>query len=139
MRLDRARPSGSRTVGGAEDLDGQVEVGDHAADERELLGVLLPEDREVGLHQVEQLEHDRQHAVEVPRARGPLDDAAHLAGGDGDLAVGRIHVIGGGVEDNLDAFGPAHVQIGIECTGIARKKSSLGPNCRGLTKMLTTT
>ena len=37
LRLEIARPSGSRTVGTLDDLDVDVEVGDHPADDRQLL------------------------------------------------------------------------------------------------------
>ena len=48
LRLDIARPSGSRTVGSDLDRDGKVEVGDQPADHDDLLGVLLAEVGDVG-------------------------------------------------------------------------------------------
>ena len=48
LRLDSARPSGSRTVGRDLDAHRQVEVGDEPADHERLLGVLLAEEGDVG-------------------------------------------------------------------------------------------
>ena len=43
LRLDSARPSGSRTVGATSIADRDVEVADEPADDQRLLGVLLAE------------------------------------------------------------------------------------------------
>src|SRR5690606_38843280 len=51
--------------GDADDLDVEVQVPHHAADEGELLGVLLAVEGEVGAGEVEQLGDDGEHAVEV--------------------------------------------------------------------------
>ena len=73
MREERARPSGSRTVGRADDLDRQVEVAGQAPDDQQLLVVLLAEDRDVGLALDQQLGDDGGDAGEVgrPRLRRP--------------------------------------------------------------------
>ena len=78
MRLDSARPSGSRTVGMADHLDPEVEVGDHPADDGQLLEVLLAEHRHVGPDGAEELGHHRGHAVEVARAGGALQSARRV-------------------------------------------------------------
>ena len=65
LRLDSARPSGSRTVGHDLDRDRDVEVAHEPADDRDLLGVLLAEERDVGPDHVEELGHDGRDAVEV--------------------------------------------------------------------------
>ena len=87
LRLDIARPSGSRTVGHIDDLDREVEVGHELAHDDALLRVLLAEVGDVGLHHGEQLGDDGGHAPEVLRAAhralerlgdGPVD--AHGGG-----------------------------------------------------------
>ena len=90
MRLDRARPSGSRTVGQPNDLDRQRQVGDQAADDRQLLEVLLAEVGPARPGQGEQLGHDGRHPVEVARAAtipsrtlGQALDAHVVRGGSG--------------------------------------------------------
>jgi hypothetical protein len=55
LRLDMARPSGSRTVGTGLDAHREVEVAHEAADDHELLGVLLAEEGHVGPDHVEEL------------------------------------------------------------------------------------
>ena len=57
----------------ADDLDRQVEVAHEAADDGELLRVLLAEEEHVRLHDAEQLGDDDGDAVEVARARGALE------------------------------------------------------------------
>ncbi len=64
---------------GADDLDAEVEVPGHRAQDRQLLVVLLPEDRHVRLGREEQLRHHRGHPAEMagaPGAAQPLRDAA---------------------------------------------------------------
>ena len=51
------------------ELDGQVEVAHHAAQDGDLLGVLLAEERDVGRDDVEELGHDRADAGEVAGPR----------------------------------------------------------------------
>ena len=58
-------PVGFADGGAGEDLDGEAEVADHAADDAELLGVLLAEDGQVGEDDVEELGDDGADAVEV--------------------------------------------------------------------------
>ena len=72
LRLDSARPSGSRTVGQHLDAHGQVEVAHQAADDERLLRVLLAEEGHVGADHVQQLGDHGRDAVEV-------GDAAVLA------------------------------------------------------------
>jgi hypothetical protein len=80
-------PAGQReTVGFAyrrlgHDLDAQVEIGRHAADDGELLVVLLAEHGEVGPDRREQLGHHGGDPVEVSRSRRalhPLGESAHV-------------------------------------------------------------
>ena len=63
-------------------LDAQAEVGDHPADQRELLVVLLAEDRDVGPDQAEQLGDHGEHAAEVAGPGLALEDVAERPGLD---------------------------------------------------------
>ena len=88
----------------AGDLDRQVEVAHEAADDGELLRVLLAEEQHVRLHHAEQLGDDDGDAVEVARARGALEALGERAA---DVDVGgealRIHLVGRRREDDRDA------------------------------------
>ena len=57
------------------DLDREVEIGGHAADDRELLRVLAAEVRAARTDDREQLGHDRGHAVEVAGPAGAAQAA----------------------------------------------------------------
>ena len=98
LRLDSASPSGSRTVGTISSADGHVEVGDHPPQDRDLLGVLLAEVRDVGRDDVEQLGHDGADAGEVA---GPaLGALEHVARGPSTRTRGRearrVDLVGAG-------------------------------------------
>ena len=57
----------------ADDLDAERQLPRHGPDQRELLVVLLAEERDVGPDQAEQLGDDGQHAGEVARAHRALE------------------------------------------------------------------
>ena len=59
----------------ADDLDAEVEIAHHAADDGELLEVLLAEHGDVRLDGVEQLGDHRGDAAEVARPRAPAEPA----------------------------------------------------------------
>lgn len=100
--------------GTADDGHVHVQVGHHALDDGELLGVLLPEKSAMRLHDVEELRDHRAHAAEVPRARG----AAQRVGErfhDHEGVVGRgVHVVHFRVEDDVDAVALADARIALE-------------------------
>ena len=87
-----------------------VEVVNHALHEQNLLGILLPEVSVHlvracgGAHNIEELVHDGEHAVEVAGAGDSLKFIAQFAAGNANkrLAFG-IHFIHGGREDNINA------------------------------------
>ena len=82
---------------GRADLDPHrdVEVAHDAADDRDLLGVLLAEERDVGLGDVQQLRHDRRHAGEVRRAAlGALQRRADLVDRDRRREAERVDLAG---------------------------------------------
>ena len=69
LRLESATPSLSRTVGATIDANRKIEIAHHRANDRCLLNVLLPEDRDIGLHDVEELRDHGEHAREMSGAR----------------------------------------------------------------------
>lgn len=57
----------------ADDLNVVAHVGDHLADQRQLLEVFLAEAGDVWLNKVEQLTDDGRHAAEMARAAGAFE------------------------------------------------------------------
>src|SRR5205823_7155357 len=84
------------------DLEREVQVVDHAADEHRLLEILAAEHGDVGLHQVEQLGHHGQHTGEVAGARRALEPVGHRTGVEAHQRIGGIHRVGVGQEQALD-------------------------------------
>ena len=102
-----------------DDLHGDVEVEDHPADRRELLGVLLPEQREVRSGQVQQLEHDGADPIEVARATGALEDLAEGPGADPDEGCGRVDDVGVRGEHHVRSLPLEQREVGGQGPGIA--------------------
>jgi hypothetical protein len=78
---------------------------DRAPDDRELLVVLLAEDRDVGPDQVQELHDDRRDALEMPGPERPAEDARQ-ARYVHDRAAGRaerIHLRDGRQEQHVGA------------------------------------
>ena len=100
------------------DLNGQVQIGHHAPDGRELLRVLFPEIGAIRLHDVEQLEHHGRHSAEVAGAKltaEVIGDAQHVH--ENQLGSG-IHLLDGGREDHVHAAGGAELQVFGEWPGV---------------------
>jgi drug/metabolite transporter (DMT)-like permease len=89
---------------GGDDLDRHVELLHHAADDLELLTVLLAEHRDVGLHEVEQLEDDRAHAVEESGPRRALELLAKRRRLDAVDLRRRVHLLFLRIEEHVDPF-----------------------------------
>ena len=104
------------------DLEVEVQVRPHPSQDGQLLGVLLPEvaaqPRRGGWHRgMPELRDDGADAVEVPRARGPLEDLAHVARGDGDhgrVRIARVHLLQVRGEDQLAALGTQDRPVRLE-------------------------
>ena len=77
MRLDIARPSGSRTVGSASIRTGRFRSLARRRMTSDLLGVLLAEVGDIGQRHAQQLGHDRGDAAEV---LGATDGALQALG-----------------------------------------------------------
>jgi hypothetical protein len=88
---------------------------------------------------VEQLRDDGQHPGEVA---GPTAPSSCAPSGPGSTVVVvapcGVHVVRSGSEDQLDTLVAADLQVRLQGARIAREVS-LGPNCRGLTKIDTAT
>ena len=138
LRLDSARPSGSRTVG-THDVDRDVEVADHPTDQGELLGVFLAEERDVRSGEGEQLGDDGEHPTEVAGPARAFEDVTEATGvhRDRGLSVGVDHV-GRGREDQLDPFSLAQHEVGVEGARVAAEVFPAA-NCSGFKKIVTTT
>ena len=101
------------------DLQRQAQIPRHAADHDDLLIVLLPEHREVGLNHVEQLGHDGRHANEMSGPELPAQDgrqSGHLHARTLALTA-RIHLLDAGCEHQRD---PLRRQRGVVLFGRAR-------------------
>lgn len=106
--------------GHADDVHAEVQVAHHAADQGELLGVLLPVERHVGPGEVEQLGDDGEHAVEVPGPDGTLETAAHGAGAQPHLGLAAgVDLLGGGREHEVRAGRLGDRQVGLQGARVA--------------------
>ena len=91
LRLDRAETVVLAYGRHPDDLDAEVEVADHASDDRELLEVLLPEHRQVGVGDAEQLGDDGRDPAEVAGSHRPLEAFGQPARHDVRLEARRVH------------------------------------------------
>ena len=131
FREESARPSSSRTVGAADDLERLVEVAHHLADDGELLGVLAPEVGAVGLHEVKQLGDDGGDAIEVAGPRGALEAFGDAADADaGGVALG-VHDVDAGEEGERDAGRLEEREVLRLGPGVAGEVL-VGPELRGV-------
>jgi hypothetical protein len=106
--------------GGADDeVEVEVEVADHGAEDGDLGGVFLAEEGAVGGEDVEELGDDGSDAAEVVRARGAVEAAADVRDVDEGLGAGRVHLVGGGGEEEIDAFVAQKLAVFGEGAGIA--------------------
>jgi hypothetical protein len=94
-------PVGIAYRGRADDFHRHAQVRDHAADDGQLLKVLLAEHRDVRLHDVEQLRHHGADALEKPRAKFALQDARQSRHLDARGALGAVGI-------DLAHFGAEH-------------------------------
>ena len=85
-----------------DELELEVEVGDHPPEHVDLLRVLLAVEREVRADDVEQLEADRRDAAEVAGAVLAFQRRAELGHVDPRLVAGRVHLGRGRGEDDVD-------------------------------------
>ncbi len=84
-------------------LELERQVVRHALDDGHLLGVLLAEVGAVGADDREELEADGRHRPEVARPGRSLHALRHVLDLDPRLEPLRIHLLGGGGEDEVGA------------------------------------
>ena len=116
---------------GLADLDphGDVEVADEPPDHGDLLGVLLTEERDVGLGHVEELGHDGRDAGEVLlAARLALQRGADAGDADARGEARRIDLGGRGREQQVGAG------LGRE-PGVARLVARVGAEVLGVVEL----
>jgi len=101
------------------DLDGEIEVGDHAADDGELLGVFAAEVGDVGLDDVEKFADDGADPAKEAGAGSTAEMIAEFVGVDPGEVLLRVHFDGVGCENQIDAEFFAGGGIGIEGAGVA--------------------
>ncbi len=95
----------------ADDLDIDIQIPNHLADHPQLLEVLPSEDRHVRLHQVEQLQDDRDDPIEVGRPTAAAEGSRQRTWLDGGLVPRRVHGGGSGEEHHVCANRRALPQI----------------------------
>ena len=122
----------------ADHLDVEREVVDHAADDRELLPVLLAEVGAARADEVEELRHHRGHPREVRRPALALERLGHLAHGHRRQQRHRVHLLDRRGEDQPDTRRLGRARRRGRGRADSELRSSRGPNCSGLTKTETT-
>ena len=119
LRDDSASPSSAANRFARHDLDRQVELLHHAAHELQLLAVLLAEHGVVGLHQIEELQHDRAYAVEKARTERAVELVADRRRLHAVDLRRRIHVVLVRREQYVDPFALELRTVGFERSRVA--------------------
>ena len=120
MREESASPSGLSDRRAGDDLNGQVEVADHPANDGQLLRVLLAEVGRAGPDEVEQPRHYCGHAAEMARSRRALQSLAERTGVFRLPEAGdRFHLLHARDEDEVDAdlLGDAEIPLLVARVG----------------------
>src|SRR5690606_18875831 len=102
-----------------DDLHVHIQVTHHAPDDDELLRVLAPEVRARRFQNVEELEHHRRDALEVPGAELALQtfrDRAHIDDRFGALPV---HLFNGRLENVIHTFGLQKGQVPFDVSRVS--------------------
>ena len=135
LRLDSARPSASRTVGTTTISTGMRQIGDHSAQHRDLLRVLLSEKQRVGTGDGEQFGDDgrrrRENAADESRPR-----SASRSAPDRRWCETRADTSLDARARTADRRRPLEMPRGRarDRAGM-RRNLRCGPNCSGLTKI----
>lgn len=104
--------------GVADDFDREIEVPDHAADESELLEVLVSEDGGVRADDVEELEDDGEDAIEVAGSGGSAEVGGEEGLGNEGGVVLFVERGGFGDEGDIGSFGRGEGEIVFERAGV---------------------
>ena len=98
------------------DINAQVQIVDHALNDCQLLGVLLPEVGAVRPDEAKQLCHHGGDPIKVPGAAGAFQLCAHLARAYPYFRCALwIHLLYIGCEDDVHAGRFQKLRIGLEC------------------------
>jgi hypothetical protein len=76
----------------ADDRDAQAQVRDHATDDRQLLEILLAEDRDVRIDDVEQLRDDGRDAFEMSGTKLAAQDVGNFRHFDARRAIRAVRI-----------------------------------------------
>jgi hypothetical protein len=97
-----------------DDVDAEVEVGDETSHDRELLVVLLAEQRQVWPGCRNELGDHGRHAVEVARPRRTFHRVGQTRDANGGRETVGVHRSCGRDEDDVDTGVVAHSEVVIE-------------------------
>src|SRR5690606_16484341 len=122
----------------ADHLAGERQVSVHAADDHQLLMILAPEEGPVGLKAGEQLGDDRGHSVEAAGTVEPFRLVGDEGYADGGQWLGRIHLLEGRGEEDVDALRFGQGGVPVRSRGY-RSRSAGSSNWSGLTNSDMTT
>ena len=92
MRLDKASPSGARTVGTPVISIGTIELCADRSDQRQLLIVLFAEEHTRRRDDVEQFQDDGAYTVEVSRPMRTAQNVRETRDGDQRVAVAAVRI-----------------------------------------------
>src|SRR5260370_31276004 len=101
------------------DVDAEIEVGYHPADQGKLLRVLLAEHGDVRPGQPEQLDHDGEDAAAETRPELTLEALTRGARIDRHHRRGGVHLARAGCEDHRNTLVTADGDVLVERAGIA--------------------
>src|SRR5688572_28080063 len=104
----------------AHDLGVEKKGAREAFDELELLEVLLPEVRALRARKEQELQHDGQHAVEMPGTRGDLQIEAALALGDSVAIAVAVDLLRARQEHQIASGDSQHAEVLFDRAWIAR-------------------
>ena len=107
--------------GDAHDRDAQVEIDHQAANDGELLVVLLAEHGEVGFDCRQQLRDHRRHALEVAGAALPLHRRRERTGDDAGVEPNRVHRRRRRRVHEVDARRPACREVVVDRGRVVRE------------------
>ena len=105
--------------GTGDDFDGQVQVSAELSDDQLLLEVLLSEVGRVGCGDIEHLDDDGGHALEVSSPELAFEDVTQWPHVDGCLSLGGVDGLFVWSKDEIDAQFTAKCQVVLERSGVA--------------------
>src|SRR6185437_9802251 len=104
---------------GDHDVEREVQIAHHPADEHGLLKVLPAEHRDIGLDQMEELRYHREDPREVSRTNRAFEPERHWTRIHPDQRLPGIHRRAVGREETIDAPLSREGAVAIEVTRVA--------------------